>query len=134
MSMAATAETRSAGRSPHSPPSRLGDRVFGGLTLAMAFSVFVLIVLVGWQLWSGSHLAVRQFGFGFLTSSDWDPVNDQYGALPFIYGTLVSSLIAPGHRRAAERGHGHLSHGAGARLAAAAASSRSSRCWRPSRA
>ncbi len=76
------------------PPSRWGDRFFQWLTFLMAVSVAALIVLVGWQMWNGSQLAVQKFGFSFLASSNWDPVQEQYGALPFIFGTLVSSLIA----------------------------------------
>ena len=71
-----------------------GDRAFYWLTLLMALSVFVLIVLIGYELAHGSHLALRKFGWRFLVSSDWDPVNEQFGALPFIFGTLVSSAIA----------------------------------------
>ena len=77
-----------------SPPSRFGDKAFEWLTLTMAFAVVLLIVLVGWELSSGSLLAVKKFGIRFLTTSTWDPVAEQFGALPFIYGTLVSSLIA----------------------------------------
>src|SRR6266566_6143 len=75
-------------------PSPLGDKVFEWLTLAMALTVVVLAILIGWQLWNGSSLAIQKFGFRFLTTSKWDPVTEQFGALPFIYGTLVSSLIA----------------------------------------
>ena len=75
-------------------PSRLGDQAFEWLTLAMAFTVIVLIILTGWQLWSGSTLAIKKFGLHFITTSTWDPVAEQFGALPFIYGTLVSSLLA----------------------------------------
>jgi phosphate transport system permease protein len=57
-------------------------------------TVLLLICLVGWELWSGSRPSIQKFGLRFLVSSDWDPVNDVYGALPFIYGTLVSSLLA----------------------------------------
>jgi phosphate transport system permease protein len=71
-----------------------GDSRFKWLTLLMAVSVFVLITLIGFELASGSQLALRKFGWRFLFSSDWDPVNEQFGALPFIFGTLVSSLIA----------------------------------------
>jgi phosphate transport system permease protein len=85
---------RAAATGRMKPPSRMGDRVFAGFTLLMAATVFVLIVVVGWQLWSGSRMSIHQFGFHFLVSTDWDPVNDSYGALPFIFGTLVSSLIA----------------------------------------
>jgi phosphate transport system permease protein len=75
-------------------PSRFGDRAFEWLTLVMALSVVVLVILTGWELYQGSALAIKKFGFHFLTTSTWDPVADEFGALPFIYGTLVSSLVA----------------------------------------
>jgi phosphate transport system permease protein len=71
-----------------------GDRAFKWLTLLMALSVFALIALIACELTSGSHLALRKFGWRFLTSTEWDPVNEQFGALPFIFGTVVSSGIA----------------------------------------
>jgi phosphate transport system permease protein len=73
---------------------RFGDSAFKWLTLLMALSVFALIALVGYELAKGSHLALAKFGWHFLGSSTWDPVNEQFGALPFIFGTLVSSAIA----------------------------------------
>src|SRR5947199_5470095 len=85
---------------PHStrramaPPSRFGEKAFEWLTLAMALAVVVLVILIGWQLWHGSSLAIRKFGFHFLTTSTWDPVAEQFGWLTFIYGTLVSSIIS----------------------------------------
>src|SRR5581483_8886541 len=75
-------------------PTRFGDRAFEWLTLSMALTVVVLVILIGWQLYQGSELAIKKFGFRFLTTSMWDPVADQFGALPFIYGTLVSSFVA----------------------------------------
>jgi phosphate transport system permease protein len=72
----------------------LGDKTFEWLTLAMALAVVALVFLVGWQLARGSELAIKRFGFHFLGTSTWDPVAEQFGALPFIYGTIVSSLIA----------------------------------------
>lgn len=75
------------------PPSRFADKAFEGLTLAMALVVVALVFLVGWQLARGSSMAIKKFGFNFLTTSTWDPVTDQFGALPFIFGTAVSSLI-----------------------------------------
>lgn len=72
----------------------VGDQVFKWLTLVMGFSVFVLIVLIGYELANGSQLAIHKFGWSFITSSEWDPVNEKFGALPFIFGTLVSSAIA----------------------------------------
>ncbi|HWA85229.1 MAG TPA: phosphate ABC transporter permease subunit PstC [Opitutus sp.] len=75
-------------------PRRWPDRLFHALTLAGALAIVVLILLVGWELYRGSKLALHEFGWKFLVSTDWDPVNDQFGALPFIFGTFVSSLIA----------------------------------------
>jgi phosphate transport system permease protein len=71
-----------------------GDHAFKWLTLFMALSIFVLVALIGFELASGSKLAVQKFGWHFLISSNWDPGNDEYGALPFIFGTLVTSAIA----------------------------------------
>jgi len=87
-------EPRAAAAPQLAPPSRMGDAVFKWITLLMAASVAALIVLVGWQMWTGSQLAIHKFGFSFLASSTWDPVQEQFGALPFIFGTLVSSLVA----------------------------------------
>jgi phosphate transport system permease protein len=75
-------------------PSRWADGAFYALALAGALSVLVLIVLVGWKLGKGSMLAIDQFGWRFLAHSDWDPLNNHFGALPAIYGTLMSSVIA----------------------------------------
>jgi phosphate transport system permease protein len=74
--------------------SRFGDRAFKWLTLFMALSIVALIVLIGVELASGSRLALQKFGWHFLVNSVWDPANDTFGALPFIFGTLVSSAIA----------------------------------------
>ncbi|MGH8100703.1 MAG: phosphate ABC transporter permease subunit PstC [Chthoniobacterales bacterium] len=76
------------------PPSRVGDKAFEWLTLGMAVAVIVLVFLIGWELARGSSLAIQKFGFRFLTTSKWDPVTEEFGALPFVYGTLVSSFIA----------------------------------------
>ena len=70
-----------------------GDSAFKWLTLAMALTVFALIVLIGCELCHGSRLAMQKFGWHFLVTSDWDPVNEKFGAVPFIFGTLASSLI-----------------------------------------
>ena len=74
--------------------SSLSDRAFKWLTLIMAFSIFAFILLIGFELFSGAKLSMKTFGWHFLTTSDWDPVNQVFGALPFIFGTLVSSAIA----------------------------------------
>jgi phosphate transport system permease protein len=95
MALAASVSiAESPARERMAPPSRFGDRAFEWLTMAMASAVLVLVILIGWELWNGSSLAIKKFGFHFLTTSTWDPVAEQFGALPFIYGTLVSSAIA----------------------------------------
>jgi phosphate transport system permease protein len=79
---------------PIPPPARFADKAFEWLTLILALAVVALVFLVGWQLARGSELSIKRFGFQFLTTSTWDPVAEKFGALPFIYGTVVSSLIA----------------------------------------
>ncbi|HEY3913628.1 MAG TPA: phosphate ABC transporter permease subunit PstC, partial [Verrucomicrobiae bacterium] len=74
-------------------PSKAGDAAFKFLTWLMAMMVFVLVVIVGWELFEGARPSLQQFGFRFLVQSDWDPVNNVFGALPFIFGTFVSSLV-----------------------------------------
>jgi phosphate transport system permease protein len=73
---------------------QFGDRIFKWLTLIMALSVFALIGLIGLELAHGSSKSLHQFGWKFLIGSDWDPVEEKFGALPFIFGTLVTSAIA----------------------------------------
>jgi phosphate transport system permease protein len=75
------------------PPARWGDGVFYAACLACALCIGLLLLLVAFQLYHGSHLARAEFGWKFLISSTWDPVDEVYGALPFIYGTFVTSII-----------------------------------------
>ncbi|MBK9160795.1 MAG: phosphate ABC transporter permease subunit PstC [Nitrosomonadales bacterium] len=70
------------------------DLLFRSLTRVSAFGVLILLAAIIFSLVMGSMPAIRAFGFGFLTSSDWDPVGDQFGALIPIVGTLVTSGIA----------------------------------------
>ncbi len=70
------------------------DSLFRNLTRVAAFSVLALLVAIIGSLVVGSMPAIHAFGFGFLTSPDWDPVNDQFGALVPIVGTLITSFIA----------------------------------------
>ncbi len=76
------------------PPSRFADRAFYGITLLSALAVAALFILVAWLLYRGAHLSIAKFGWNFLVTSKWDPVSEEFGAWPFIYGTVVSSLIA----------------------------------------
>ncbi len=70
------------------------DLLFRNLTRVSAFGVLVLLAAIIGSLIVGSMPAIRAFGFGFLVSPDWDPVNEQFGALIPIVGTLVTSSIA----------------------------------------
>jgi phosphate transport system permease protein len=70
------------------------DEVYRRLLLAAATSVFLIVALIVFEAARGAGLSIRTFGFGFLTGTDWDPVADRYGALPYIYGTIVTSAIA----------------------------------------
>jgi phosphate transport system permease protein len=74
--------------------SRFPNLAFKWAAALAAVMIVVLIVLVGWELYAGSRLALAKFGPAFLWSTKWDPVAETYGALPFIFGTLVSSLLA----------------------------------------
>jgi phosphate transport system permease protein len=76
------------------PGSRGPDIAFKWVAVLAAAMIVVLIVLVGWELYYGSRLAIAKYGAGFLWSSEWNPVMEKFGALPFIFGTLVSSLIS----------------------------------------
>ena len=77
-----------------SPTGNTGDAIFRLLLLGAATFVFLIVVTMIAALAYKSKLSISQFGFGFVTGTDWDPVKDEFGALAFIYGTVVSSLIA----------------------------------------
>jgi phosphate transport system permease protein len=70
------------------------DSGFKMAVLMSALSIMAVVVLIVTELVKQSKLSIEKFGFGFFTGSDWDPVAGSFGALPFIYGTLVSSAVA----------------------------------------
>ncbi len=72
----------------------VGDVLFRNLTLVFSLTIVVLTVWIGWELFKNSQLPMEKFGFNFLWGKTWDPVQEEFGALPFIYGTLVSSTLA----------------------------------------
>jgi phosphate transport system permease protein len=84
--------------------SAVADRGFRILMVLCALSIFGIVVLIAWRLVLSSQLTWHEFGFGFFykvfsspethTTMFWDPVNGYFSALPFIYGTLVSSFLA----------------------------------------
>jgi phosphate transport system permease protein len=78
---------------PSSSSSRDG-RLFKTVTGAIASVVIVLVCAILAILVRQSHLSIAKFGFGFWTSRTWDPVSGDFGALPFLWGTLYSSLLA----------------------------------------
>ncbi|HUI26454.1 MAG TPA: phosphate ABC transporter permease PstC, partial [Candidatus Kryptonia bacterium] len=71
-----------------------GDRLFGLMIAGFALLLVAVLVSIGVVLAVESMGSVRQFGWEFLTTSSWDPVAKEFGALPFIYGTIVSSILA----------------------------------------
>jgi phosphate transport system permease protein len=73
---------------------RNGDQITHLVTLIFAASVFLVTVFLVYELWIHSAPSRAKFGFSFLTGQVWDPVNEQFGALPFIYGTVLTSFLA----------------------------------------
>jgi phosphate transport system permease protein len=74
--------------------SALADRGFRWLMVLCALSIFAIVALIATELVMRSRLSIAKFGLHFFFGRAWDPVNGNYGALPFIYGTLVSSIVA----------------------------------------
>ena len=77
-----------------SPTGNTGDAIFRATMFAVALLVVLIVLGMIIALASRSTLSIRQFGFSFLTSREWDPMKGRFGALAFIYGTIVSSFIA----------------------------------------
>ncbi len=72
----------------------LGDSIFKFAMLLCGLAVLAMLVLIVYELIVRSGPSWHAFGFKFFGGSNWDPVNEQFGALPFVYGTLVSSFLA----------------------------------------
>lgn len=70
------------------------DRGFLWLVRSLALVTVVLLFWMGWVIFEKAYPAIKEFGPGFLVSQQWDVNGLQFGALPYIYGTLVTSLIA----------------------------------------
>lgn len=73
---------------------REGDEIARLITFLFAVSVVLITILLVYELWINSALPRHKFGFHFFITSVWDPMVDEYGALPFIYGTLVTSAVS----------------------------------------
>jgi phosphate transport system permease protein len=79
---------------PRRTPRPRGDRVYRGLTRAAALTLVLVVLAMVAEMSRSSLPAIRAFGGRFLVTSTWDPVAEHFGALPFVYGTLLSSLLA----------------------------------------
>jgi phosphate transport system permease protein len=74
--------------------ARLADRAHRNLLLVFALLVFAAVALIAWECVSGARPALATFGARFLATTEWDPVAERFGALPYLFGTAVSSAIA----------------------------------------
>jgi phosphate transport system permease protein len=72
----------------------VGDILFKNLTMFFALLVFLLVFFMALEMYRQSGPSIAKSGWGFITSTAWDPVQGEFGALPFIFGTLFSSLLA----------------------------------------
>lgn len=70
------------------------DALFKGLTVFLAFILLFLSIGILFKLILSSRLSFEAFGFKFVLSSEWDPVNRLFGALPFIWGTFISATLS----------------------------------------
>ncbi|MGA2810750.1 MAG: phosphate ABC transporter permease subunit PstC [Candidatus Acidiferrum sp.] len=73
---------------------REGDEIARVVTFIFAASVVLVTLLLVFELWHGSALPRHKFGFHFFATSTWDPNEGDFGALPFIYGTLVTAFVS----------------------------------------
>lgn len=73
---------------------RIGDRIIKFISALFASLILVLVLIIVSELIKGSNLSISRFGLKFFITSTWDPVNEVFGALPFIFGTITSSIIA----------------------------------------
>jgi phosphate transport system permease protein len=73
---------------------RLGDILFKGIAIAAALAATVLLGLIAWKVFDLAWPAIQDFGLSFIWTNAWDPVSQNFGALIFIYGTVVTSMIA----------------------------------------
>jgi phosphate transport system permease protein len=72
----------------------MGDRAFRSVTLALGVGLIAVLGLILGVLANGGASAFGRFGVGFLFGRNWDPVHESFGALPYVFGTLVTSAIA----------------------------------------
>lgn len=94
------AETATAGPTAPKTQTRVkaetfwSDRLFRAAMVTSATILVLLLLFFAYELWRSSVLSIRTFGWRFWVSREWDPVRGRFGALPFIWGTLVTSIAA----------------------------------------
>ncbi|MDF5710955.1 MAG: phosphate ABC transporter permease subunit PstC [Nostoc sp. S4] len=91
--MTTNSPSLSSGIKNRSDTEKSLDRSFIWLTRVFAFGVAATLLWIGLQVAIGAWPAIQKFGVGFLANTTWNPVNDNYGVLPQVYGTLLSSFI-----------------------------------------
>ena len=77
-----------------SPTGNPGDALFRGVLFCCALLLVVIVGAMFYEIGTNARLSLQEFGLAFLVGRDWDPIQGHFGALPFIYGTVVSSLLA----------------------------------------
>jgi phosphate transport system permease protein len=98
--MSSTATTMEQAVPPKAGPRafvkrlRNGDQIAHLITLIFAAAILLITSLLVYELWINSRAARVQFGLAFFTKTIWDPISGDFGAAPFIYGTLVTSLVS----------------------------------------
>src|SRR6516162_6554066 len=86
-----------AGRRPPRPTHRLlrlGDLLFGASTGGAALAVLVLAGLLVYFITKASLPSIQKFGLSFLISNEWDVPHLRFGAVPFVFGTIITSALA----------------------------------------
>ena len=81
-------------RSPFGKGALFGDQAAIAVTFTFAASILLVTTLLVWQLYAKSEPARAKFGFSFFVSKIWDPNSGTFGALPFLYGTVLTSFLA----------------------------------------
>jgi len=71
-----------------------GDTIFQWFTLLLACSIIVILVIMTAEMVKESLPAINRFGWKFITGSTWDAVQGEFGSLPYLYGSIVSSILA----------------------------------------
>jgi len=94
--VSATLDTAPRGRAlqAHRGRGLRADDLYRGLLMGAAGVVFFIVLLIAFEAAHGAALSMKSIGWGFLLGTEWDPVADHYGALPYVIGTLATSALA----------------------------------------